>query len=106
MEQKAVKKIKKSIHRSQLIIFSSGTVLFVLGLLRYILVPGRWGTNIKTQFPTIVSGAEFMILGALLLLSGFWTMRNKEKVVRMKLDQIKERKDTAKLRYNWGRKRK
>ena len=80
--------------------FVAGTILFLLGVLRYLLAPAYWSINLRTQLPTIVSGAALMVLGALLLLAGFWTIRNKNKVIQIELDEIDERKRKQKPRTN------
>lgn len=96
-----IRRIRKEISRNQTFTFFGGAVFFVLGLLRYTLAPAYWGINLSTQLPTIISGAEFMIGGAVILLAGFWTMRNKDKIIQMKVDELREEKERKKTAYKW-----
>jgi hypothetical protein len=94
--------IQKKFKENQRMIFVLGAVLFTLGLLRYVLAPGRWGVNSRTQLPTVVSGAEFMVMGAVLLACWLYTLRNKDKAIKMERDEMKKMRRHS---YNWNRKK-
>ena len=98
----SIDKIKRRIEKNQRIILILGIVLTCLGTLRFIFVNPISGINLKTLLPTVINGTEFIVIGVGLLIGWYLTKRNKDKIIRTEIKEIKVKKEKRKEHYNWG----
>lgn len=95
-------KIRKRIQKKQKWLLISGIALSLYGLIRFTFMSPNLGTNLKTQLPQVINGAEFIFIGIGLIVGWYLTKKNKEEIIDCEINEIEEEKEKRKKNYNLG----